>query len=283
MPVSLASGAHPAATFANSHLLRPVVATRENVSTAQVAWAAPKAGCAITELREAVHDEDWGKNFSEGLTKIHMRSEWSASDERCSFFQWLLFSTQARHVLEIGSFCGVGTLALAEALPQGGEVTALELDPFVVNLGKRFQMKSEAAERIHHMIGPAKESIIQIARDSLSGKRSPFDVIVVDADKENMEHYFDVVSCSPDLLREGGVICVDMTPFKGQPPLRYLKYGFPYRCEANSGQEQIDALRAKVKASPHFAAYEFGGLMIVQKKSEAEPSKRCPWERANTL
>lgn len=260
---NLASGAHPAATFPNSHLLAPPVAPSSRWAPA--AWAAPKVGTALADLREAVRAEDWAGNYSEGLTTIQMRGEWSASDERIAFLQYLAFSAQARRVLEIGSFCGAGTLALAQVLPAAGEVLALELDPFVVRFGQRFQKKSPFGQKIQHAVGPAKESLKRLADEAAAGHLEPFDLVVVDADKECLNQYVDMLWNSPGLMRRGAVMCVDMTPFKGQPPLRFVKFGFPYQCETSSGQEQLEALRASLKAKPEFAAYEFGGLLIVQR------------------
>jgi len=262
----LASGAHAAATFPNSHLLAPVVPARAPGSNGYAPWAAPKRASVLDELREAVCDEDWARHYCDGVTPIHMRPEWSASEDRCSALQWLVSSSQARRILEIGSFCGVGTLALAEAAPPNGEVVALELCPFVVDFGKRFQIRSPASQKIKHVVGAAKDSIGQLASDATSGHMKPFDVVVVDADKECMKDYFQLLWETPGLLSEGAVVCVDMTPFKGQPPLRFLKFGFPYQCETNSGQREIDALRAFVKDSPQFTSHEFGNLLIVQKQ-----------------
>lgn len=263
----LASGAHAASTFPNSHLLAPAASVNNpGVNSSPAAWAAPKAGAALQQIREAVHDEDWAGNFSEGLTKIHMRAEWSASEERCSFLQWLVSTTQASRVLEIGSFCGVGTLALAEAMPSEGNVIALELDPFVVNFGKRFQMNSISSQKIQHVLGPAIDSLAKIAGLAQTAGFQPFDLVVVDADKELMQQYFRILIQTPGLLSRSAVICVDMTPFKGQPPLRFKKYGFPYKCEADSGQAEIDALRLSVQECADLNSYEFGNLFIVQRK-----------------
>jgi len=265
----LASGAHAAATFPNSHLLAPVSASAyPGVGSSKAAWAAPKAGGVLSDIREAVQDEDWAGNFSEGLTKIHMRAEWSASEERCSFLAVLLGATQARKVLEIGSFCGVGTLALAEALPSDGEVLGLELDQFVVNFGKRFQMKSSASTKIQHVVGPAQDALEKLAKQAATASFRPFDVAIVDADKENMQNYLRVLLDTPGLLSGSAVVCVDMTPFKGQPPLRYEKFRFPYRCEANSGQAEIDAVRLAVKQQADLTSYEFGGLLIIYRNSK---------------
>lgn len=266
---SLASGAVPAAAFPNSHLLRPVVASaavRSAAKSLPAAWSAPQVSSPLAELRAAVREEDWERNYEEGLTKINMRAEWSASLERCSMLQWLAKVNGACRVIEIGSFCGVGALALAEGLPADGEVQVLELDPFVVQFGRRFQLKSLNGSKIKSIVGPALPVLEGLACKAKAGHVKPFDLVVVDADKEGMKEYFDLLWSSPNLLSEGAVVCVDMTPFKGQPPTRYVKYGFPHRWQSSSGQAEIDALRTAVHESPEFVAYEFGGLLVVQRK-----------------
>eukprot|EP00443_Scrippsiella_acuminata_P052836 CAMPEP_0115489002 /NCGR_PEP_ID=MMETSP0271-20121206/61781_1 /TAXON_ID=71861 /ORGANISM="Scrippsiella trochoidea, Strain CCMP3099" /LENGTH=289 /DNA_ID=CAMNT_0002917139 /DNA_START=87 /DNA_END=956 /DNA_ORIENTATION=+ len=260
----LASGAMPAASFPNSHLLRPVAPAATRSATA--AWSAPQAGSPLAELRAAVREEDWERNYEEGLTKINMRAEWSASSDRCSALHFLARARGASRVLEIGSFCGVGALVLAEALPADGEVQVLELDPFVVQFGRRFQLKSLSGSKIKSAVGPALPALEGLAREAKAGRAKPFDLVIVDADKEGMQEYFDLLWSSPNLLSEDAVVCVDMTPFKGQPPTRYVKYGFPHRWQSSSGQAEIDALRTAVCESPEFAAYEFEGLLIVQRK-----------------
>mmetsp|Transcript_13384 Transcript_13384/g.36173 ORF Transcript_13384/g.36173 Transcript_13384/m.36173 type:complete len:264 (-) Transcript_13384:172-963(-) len=254
--VGLASGASPAATFPNSHLLEP----RASLG----AWAPPQQPRALDELRRAVREEDWARNYAESVTKIQMQAEWSASPERCAMLQAMASASRAERVLEIGSFCGAAALALAEALPAGGEVLALELDEYVVSFAKRFHARSPSGHKVKHMVGPAVASLQELADAVAAGKCEPFDFVVVDADKECMKQYFDQLWNTPGMLSKDAVVCVDLTPFKGQPPLRYLKYGFPYQYEAESGQKAIDALRASIAASSRFAAYEFGQLLVVQ-------------------
>jgi len=257
--VGLASGASPMATFPNCQLLehRPSLG----------AWAPPQQQqYMLDELRKAVREEDWARNYAESITKIHMQPQWSASPERCAQLQMMASASQAVRVLEIGSFCGAAALALAEALPAGGEVLALELDEYVVNFAKRFQARSAHGRKVKHMVGPAVASLKVLADAVAAGKCQPFDFVVVDADKECMKQYFDQLWSTPGMLSKDAVVCVDLTPFKGQPPLRYLKYGFPYQYEAESGQKAIDAVRACVAASPRFTAYEFGQMLVVQEK-----------------
>jgi len=266
---SLASGAHPWSTFPNNHLLPPLAAQIPTVSPPATVgaptWASPQPGSPIEDLRRAVHEEDWERTYSEGLTRISMRAEWCASPERCSILQWLVSVNHVCRALEVGSFCGAAALAMAEAMPGDGEVHALELDSYVVDFGRRVWMRSICGKKIKHTIGPAMASLKTLADEARAGCLQPFDFAVVDADKEGMRFYFELLWKTPGLLSEEAVVCVDMTPFKGQPPLRYLKYGFPHRWESNSGQGEINALRSAVTASSDFQSHEFGGLLIVQR------------------
>lgn len=270
---ALASGAHPASTFPNSHLLAPVAvgapgraATPRPGPLGSAAWAAPVRGSALQKLRRAVREEDWERDYEEGLTKLLMRPEWSANEDRCSLLQWLVVSKRARRVLELGSFCGAGALALAEALPADGEVHLVELDPFVVSLGQRYHQESLSSGKIHRTVSSAEAALREMVRQAQAGTFKAFDLVVVDADKEGMCLYFDLLWNTPGLLSEDAVVCLDMTPFKGQPPIRYVKYGFPHRWQSSSGQEEIDRMRASVKALPGVAHHEeFGRLLVVQK------------------
>jgi len=248
--------AHPSATFPNSHLLEPPASLG--------AWAPAQQRCVLDELRSAVQKEDWAWNYAERITKIHMQAQWSASRERCAMLQTMASTSKASRVLEIGSFCGAAALALAEALPTGGEVLCLELDEYVVNFARRFQARSRSGHKVRQMVGPALASLQQLAEAVAAGKQQPFDLVVVDADKECMKQYFDQLWSTPGMLSDDAVVCVDLTPFKGQLPLRYLKYGFPYQYEAESGQKAIDALRSSVIASPRFVAHQFGQMLVVQ-------------------
>mmetsp|Transcript_91370 Transcript_91370/g.191019 ORF Transcript_91370/g.191019 Transcript_91370/m.191019 type:complete len:280 (-) Transcript_91370:283-1122(-) len=265
----LSSGVAPLATFPNCHLLRPPATP----STQQPTWVAPKRESPSDELRKAVEEEDWERNYEEGLTRINMRAEWCASEDRCSTLRWLATSNKSQRVLEVGSFCGAGSLAMAEVLPTDGEVVSIELDPFVVEFGQRFRLKSLAGGKIKMHVGKAYAELKKLANKVEEGAK-PFDLVIIDADKEGMEAYFDLLMSQPKLLSENAVICVDMTPYKGQPPTRYVKFGFPHRWQSDDGVQFINKLRDTVKARSDLQSFEFGGLLVVTRKSSQQDQNR---------
>merc|ERR1712061_359146 len=142
-------------------------------------------------------------------------------------------------VLEVGAFCGVATLAMAEAIPEKGEVMSLEFDPFFAEFGKESRLKSLLGHKISTLIGPAKDSLNEIIHQVGTANFRPFDLVVIDADKTHMNEYFNALWDTPGMLKENAIICVDMTPFKKQTPVRYVKYGSADRWICSSGQDRI--------------------------------------------
>ena len=104
----------------------------------------------------------------------------------------------ARHVLEIGTFTGVGALAMAAALPAGGHVTTLEVDEEIAAVARRHIEASPHRRRIELIVGDALEAIA-----SLEG---PFDLVYIDAWKADYPAYYDAVLPK---LPERGVIVAD--------------------------------------------------------------------------
>lgn len=240
----------------------------------------PARPSPLQELWEAARREDWQRDCSLGLTH-HIDSEWASVVERCSVLRGLVANSGARRTLEVGSFCGLGALAMAEALPEDGEVHALERDRFAVDFGRRFWARSLDGRKIRHKVGPVFESLRLLAAEARAGRLQPFSLAVVRADKENTRKYFDLLWESRGMLSADAIVCVDMTPLKGSPPVHYEMHGVSRRWAINSEQEELNSLRQDVMGSPAFVAYELGGLLIVQRRAlpsahrHAEAGDQC--------
>ncbi len=108
----------------------------------------------------------------------------------------LIVVSGARMVLELGTFTGVGTLAMAAALPSGGRVVTLELDAEHAAVARRHIAASGMADRIELIEGDARQTL-----PSLAG---PFDLVWIDAWKADYPHYLDLVL--PKLAARGIVV-----------------------------------------------------------------------------
>lgn len=110
----------------------------------------------------------------------------------------LIVNGGARHVLEIGTFTGVGALTMAAALPAGGRVTTLEVDDDIAGAARRHIDASPYSDRIEMIVGDALETIA-----SLEG---PFDLVYIDAWKSDYPAYYNAVLPK---LAERGVLVAD--------------------------------------------------------------------------
>src|SRR5688572_15080956 len=114
------------------------------------------------------------------------------------FFSILLKAVKARRVLEVGTSAGFSTLWLTDAVGKNGRVTTIEMDP----------VKIERARKNFRQAGVEKLIEIRqgIALDMLRQLKGKFDFVLLDADKENIIKYFDLVL---PLVRKGGIIAAD--------------------------------------------------------------------------
>ena len=102
----------------------------------------------------------------------------------------------ARRVLEIGTFTGVGTLVMAEALSPGGEVITLEADADNAAAARRHFQSSSHADRIDLRVGDARQAI-----PALEGE---FDLVYIDAWKADYPIYYELVL--PKLAPRGVIV-----------------------------------------------------------------------------
>jgi len=108
----------------------------------------------------------------------------------------------ARRILEVGTLGGYSTIWLARALPKGGRVVTLELDPHHAEVARSNIMHAGLADKVEVRVGPAVQTLDAIIADG----EEPFDFIFVDADKEG---YPDYLRAAVRLSRPGTMIVFD--------------------------------------------------------------------------
>jgi caffeoyl-CoA O-methyltransferase len=112
----------------------------------------------------------------------------------------------ARRCIEIGTYTGYSALAVAQALPDGGELVACDITRTFTDVGEPFWREAGVAHRIRLKIQPALHTLDELAL--AEGGRRGFDFAFVDADKPNYIAYFEKLLT---LIRTGGLIAVDNT------------------------------------------------------------------------
>jgi caffeoyl-CoA O-methyltransferase len=122
--------------------------------------------------------------------------------EQLQFLALFLKIIGAKKVLEVGCFRGVGTLAMAEALPEDGEIYALDITSKYLENYRKYWDKAGVAHKIKLQIKPAIDSLKILEQEHIN----TFDFIYIDADKERYEDYYQ--HCY-NLLNTGGVMILD--------------------------------------------------------------------------
>jgi caffeoyl-CoA O-methyltransferase len=156
------------------------------------------------------------EDYAERFTTVHadvfdrLREETSARPNagmmvgplEGAFLSFMVFMKQPRRVLEIGTFTGWSSIAMASALPSGATLVTCDVNEETTAIARRFAEEAGVADRIEYRLGPALETLAQLD--------GPFDLVFVDADKAGYVDYYEAVLPK---LADGGVILADNTLF----------------------------------------------------------------------
>jgi len=118
------------------------------------------------------------------------------------FLYLLAKATGSQRILEVGTLGAYSTIWLARALPAGGSLVTLEIDPHHAEVARANLDSAGVGNRVEVRVGAALESLAALARE----QTAPFDFVFIDADKE---HNADYVRGAIGLARPGALIVVD--------------------------------------------------------------------------
>jgi len=112
---------------------------------------------------------------------------------------------QPKNILEIGTFTGYAALCMAEGLPKDGKLTTLDVNEDLAYLPKKYFAESEFSNQIHFKLQDAKEF--------LKETDEVFDLVFIDADKENYAEYFRLIK---PRTKSGSVVMFDNVLWYGK-------------------------------------------------------------------
>lgn len=108
-------------------------------------------------------------------------------------------------ILEIGTYTGYGTLCLAEGLSNGGKIFTIDRNEELLKIQNKYFEMSGKRDKIIQLTGNAK--------DILENLDESYDIVFIDADKENYIEYFNLVS---ERLNNNGIIISDNVLWSGK-------------------------------------------------------------------
>lgn len=109
------------------------------------------------------------------------------------------------HILEIGTFTGYSTLCLAEGLKPNGSIDTLDINEELFDFQRKYFDKSEYGSQIFQHLGNALDIIPNLDKS--------FDLVFIDADKDNYINYFNLII---DKMKPGGIILSDNVLWSGK-------------------------------------------------------------------
>ena len=144
-------------------------------------------------------------SYNNGLGDIRRMQ---ISITQCHFLHLIVKISNTKKILEIGTFTGLSALTMSLSLPRDGKVVTLDKNPERNKIASNFFKKAKQESKIKTIIGTALESL-----SSLKNKEQKFDLIFIDADKENYKNYYNQ---SLDLIEKNGLIIVDNVLWHGE-------------------------------------------------------------------
>lgn len=192
------------------------------------------------ETLAQLNRETWSKVLQPRMLSGHLQGRVLAT------FSHML---RPARVLEIGTYTGYSALCFAEGLAEDGKIYTLDINEELADMVNNYIDKAGYKNQIEMMVGNAMEIIPSL--------NEQWDLVFIDADKENYPNYFDLVI---DSIRPGGFIIADNVLWSG----KVLE-------QADAKDEETQALQAynqKVHNDPRVENVLFpvrDGLMVCRK------------------
>ena len=123
------------------------------------------------------------------------------------FFQFFIKTNNIKNILEIGTFTGYSALSMGLTIPKDGNIVCLDINKETSLIAKNFFKKANLDKKIKIILGPAINTL-----EKLKDDKKMFDMIFIDADKENYKNYY---TSSLKLIKNNGFILIDNVLWHG--------------------------------------------------------------------
>lgn len=121
------------------------------------------------------------------------------------FLEFVSRMVQPRRILEIGTFTGYSAICLAKGLTDDGLLYTIDINDELEPINTKYFEKAGISNKVKRISGDAKKLVADIDET--------FDIVFIDADKQNYAAYFDLVI---DKVRKGGYIIADNVLWSGK-------------------------------------------------------------------
>ncbi|GIJ19565.1 O-methyltransferase [Micromonospora lutea] len=136
----------------------------------------------------------------ETLELLPEHASMQVAPEQAAFLTFLTRLLGARQAVEVGTFTGLSSLAIARGLAEGGRLTCFDISEEYTGIARRYWSRAGVDDRIDLRIGPAGDTLRELPHDR------HLDFAFIDADKTGYPVYWAELV---PRMRPGGVIAVD--------------------------------------------------------------------------
>ena len=138
---------------------------------------------------------------------LGLRKKMQISVTQAYFFQFFIRTNNIKNILEVGTFTGYSALSMGLAIPKDGNITCLDINKETSESARIFFKKANLDKKIKIILAPAAKTL-----SKLKYEKKTFDMIFIDADKENYINYYNL---SLELVKNNGFIFIDNVLWKG--------------------------------------------------------------------
>lgn len=148
------------------------------------------------EVLQELTKETWLKALNPRMLSGHLQGRFIAAISQM---------IQPKRILEIGTYTGYSTICWAEGLAENGKIITIDINEEIENLTRKYFKKAKLENAVDSRLGDALKIIPTL--DEV------FDIVFIDADKENYLNYYNLVF---DKVRKGGYIIADNVLWSGK-------------------------------------------------------------------
>jgi predicted O-methyltransferase YrrM len=143
-------------------------------------------------------------------TKPLEMSMMQISSEQGQFMRLLVELIGAKRTIEVGTFTGYSSLAVALSLPADGRIVACDVSREWTDIARRYWAEAGVAGKIDLRLAPARDTLDAMIA---AGEAGRYDFAFIDADKKNYDTYYE--RCL-QLVRAGGPLAIDNVLWNGK-------------------------------------------------------------------
>jgi predicted O-methyltransferase YrrM len=160
-------------------------------------------------LRSTLREPDVLRDLRDETHATMQDAAMQIAPEQGQLMALLAHAIRAKRYLEIGVFTGYSSLAMALALPADGKIVACDVSEEYTGMARRYWERAGVSDKIDLRIAPALDTLAALK----AAKAEPFDMAFIDADKPNVDAYYEGAL---GLLRPGGLLLVDNVLWSGR-------------------------------------------------------------------